>query len=478
MKKRKGAASFYIVIFSTLLLTVISVAFITAVMNDANRTVDADLSQSAYDSALAGIEDAKIAIARYQSCMQEEDPSKVVLSQKDDLRCSDVIELMNRHAGDCDVVGRILGRISKGDTTPNKEVYIQEIQQSDGTNSNNMEQAYTCVTLSNDLKDYRATLNSEDITHVIPIRVKEDVNSANSIRVSWYSDTDGTTYNYRDKNTINNGDTASTYVQFPALTQSQVSVPPTIAVGLIQTGPTFSMSDLDMGGNRGKLFLVPTNVQTKEYKESDTKKYGYKKITLENGNQKITGASNSDADYFDITGTFEDGVNIIKEGSDEMNFTKSNNNYAKNVPVLVYCPQNTGNEFACSVSIQLPKPYKSEKRNPDTFMIYLSLPYGRPDTDFSIEVCTDDVCKPLDFASNIDDKTHLTFKDAQFSIDSTGRANDLFRRVEVRAERYDPNFPVPTYAVQLDGKESSMTKNIISDFTSQYYRNTDEWDGK
>ena len=62
MKKfRTGAASFYIVAFSTLILVIIAASFATAIVSEVMRSSNDDLSQSAYDAALAGVEDAKLA---------------------------------------------------------------------------------------------------------------------------------------------------------------------------------------------------------------------------------------------------------------------------------------------------------------------------------------------------------------------------------------------------------------------------------
>ncbi|MDO5481354.1 MAG: hypothetical protein Q4F60_03360, partial [Candidatus Saccharibacteria bacterium] len=68
-KTRVGAASFYVVVFTTTLFTVITMSFIRLMVYETTRTINNDLSNSAYDSALAGVEDAKIALLKYQSCI-------------------------------------------------------------------------------------------------------------------------------------------------------------------------------------------------------------------------------------------------------------------------------------------------------------------------------------------------------------------------------------------------------------------------
>ena len=65
-KFRKGAASFYIVAISTLILLIVAMSFAAVIIYEVTRTSNDDLSQSAYDSALAGVEDAKLAFYNYR----------------------------------------------------------------------------------------------------------------------------------------------------------------------------------------------------------------------------------------------------------------------------------------------------------------------------------------------------------------------------------------------------------------------------
>ena len=68
-KTKKAAASIYIVIFTTTLLGVIALSFTRIMLAESLRTTNYSLSQSAYNSAQAGIEDAKIVLLRYQNCI-------------------------------------------------------------------------------------------------------------------------------------------------------------------------------------------------------------------------------------------------------------------------------------------------------------------------------------------------------------------------------------------------------------------------
>lgn len=62
-KKHSGAVSIFVVVFTALLLTIVTISFARLMLREQQRASNADLSQSAYDSALAGVEDAKRALS-------------------------------------------------------------------------------------------------------------------------------------------------------------------------------------------------------------------------------------------------------------------------------------------------------------------------------------------------------------------------------------------------------------------------------
>ena len=64
------------------------------------------------------------------------------------------------------------------------------------------------------------------------------------------------------------------------------------------------------------------------------------------------------------------------------------------------------------------------------------------------------------------ESTAVSISNTQVSIDSTGRANDLYRRVDVRLDAADNASPYPMYAIQLLGSgDSSLIKKNLAPIT-------------
>ena len=426
MKKFKsGAASFYIVVIATLLFSVIAISFSTLIVSEIRRTSNSDLSQSAYDSALAGIEDAKSAYLSYQSCINQG------YTTASGNACAKIIGYMEAENPDCDMVAHILGRAQE----ENGEVMIEE-----SNISNAMNQAYTCVIITQSLADYRSTLNSANPSRLVKVNLDNlAAEEVTSIRLSWYSDNDGTNYRFT------NFDGTLDKVSFTSRS-SVLSTPPTVSIQLIQTAVSFDLDDFETTvGNqtdRGTLFLVPTN-------DPDA-------------------ASTSGKVTYSPAYSTTAGVNTLSAEA----FLKSNDKTSENLPYAVYCPDNSSSEFACSISIELPGPIGDGSRNDDTFAFILTLPYGGPDTDFSLAFCTGSgICTDADLEAGTTRAVQRNIRGGQIKIDSTGRANDLFRRVEARIDTYDSNYTYPEYAIELLGHGTVLTKNIVTTCEFQKYSN-------
>lgn len=418
MKKfKKGAASFYIVAISTLILVIIAASFAAVIISEMARTSNDDLAQSAYDSALAGVEDGKLAFYNYQNCLKNSADG-----------CTEIINWFNK-ANDpkntddkCDMVAEILQRKIELDNGNKTGVLVQETEV-----GNSLQQAYTCVIVRTTLNDYMATLTSNDSSRVIRANFdKISASEVKSIRVSWQSDKEDATV----ENSNFDGD---------GIFGTKSPVPPVISVGLVQTAKTFNLSDFDMTvgdtTDRGTLYLVPVE------EDSNTTDNRARDIAMNGSEGKYLGAWNGAYNYIAKTG-----------------FLKSNDKTLTNLPYAVYCAN--GNEFACSATMELPDPVGGD-RNDDTFMVVVSMPYAGSSTDVKLEFCTTSTCFVGDDVTSTE-STAVSISNTQVSIDSTGRANDLYRRVEVRLDAADNASPYPTYAIQLlgSGDSSLINKNI------------------
>lgn len=387
LKTKSGLASFYIVTFVTLVLSVVVLSFVRIVVIDANRTSNDDLYQSAYDSALAGVEDARAALVKYQEC-----------KGKDTRECNTLRGYIENGENDCDSIAHALGRI---DSSASEEVPISETTSSSSysDSSLSMDQAYTCVTVNLRTPDYRGTLTSNNRVMLVPIRTQGNASDVKSIRISWLSDAikeKGKNYIY--PNTYSTDNNGGNHTYFYSADDKNTYYPP-IAVDLFQTNDTFTLGELttnNRGTDHSSFVLQPAS----------------------NGDHNISAA-------------------------DVLNQNDKYNNF----PEATKC--ENGGDFNCYTTIELPGPYNGGNRNNDTFFLRLESPYAQAPIDFSVTLIGNNN-QPIDFYG------------VQAHVDSTGRANDLVRRVETRID-FLTDFPYPEFAIQLNPDQSevdSLTKNF------------------
>ncbi len=416
-KDREGAAAIYIVIFTTMLFSIIALSFVRIMVSEANQTVNYSLSQSAYNSAQAGIEDAKIALLKYQNCVSTGDAINKT-------ECENIRKYMTAGASDtanndCDAVAKALGRATSGETMISSTT--SHNSQVDAA-SKAIDQAYTCVMVQVDTDDYISKLNSNSYSKFVPLRA-EDITKLDKIKILWFSQddarkiSDGAGFSaYTSRSTtaskttrVTSGFDTYSYGTFSGTKQS---APPVLRVDLIQTAKNFGISEFytAMSGtrtNRGTLTLRPS--------------------------------SNSGA------------INDIGS-SDTVGFAASAMK-GYNVPMDIKCNDPTGtftaNGYACATTIKIPAPNNtySNTRSEGNTLLRITLPYGGPETTFQVVM--------YDASGNI-----IQFSGVQSIVDSTGRANDLFRRVEARLEMIDTYFPMPDAALTLSGDGDTVKKNF------------------
>lgn len=449
MKKfRKGAASFYIVAFSTLILVLIATSFALVITSEIARTSNDDLSQSAYDSALAGVEDAKVAYSNYRRCKEATFAPGSTLKAEEpvgsgEITCSDILYWVEEKP-DCYMVGHILGKIPKNLEYGKDfaEVVVGGETKTNAGGETTTNQAYTCVIIDMDLNDYRTTLTASKQIQTMKAAVgTAATNDVKKIKLSWYSVRNDVSTKFT------NFDGA---VKFPAFGSSTISTPPTVELQIVQTGPTFYLTDFDrtVGGsqtNRGTLYFVPTH---------------------DCGAAEVGEAQNYRGIASGPCSSLKDVKNNVSAGQ----VVKTNDHAVMNKAFLTYCDNDASatGEFYCSVEIELPSPIGGGPRNNETFMLSVSLPYQQPDTDFSIElICDSGTCGTANAANGgIEDAT-AKITNSQIAIDSTGRANDLYRRVETRLETADTTFGAgyPYYALEILGP--GTTEKLLK-VTSEY----------
>lgn len=144
--KQNGVVSLFIVIFTTLLLTVLVVGFLRIMVQEQKQATNQDLSQSAYDSAVSGVEDAKRVL---RACSQGVAAACNAIDPADATqKCKTVTE-----------AGIISPALDSSET----------IIKSDGS-STTLNQGYTCVMIDRQTTDYKGGL-TDGKPQLVPLKL-------------------------------------------------------------------------------------------------------------------------------------------------------------------------------------------------------------------------------------------------------------------------------------------------------------------
>lgn len=404
---RKGVASLYVVLFATMLFGVIVLSFVRIIFSEKTQTSNSDLSRSAYDSAMAGVEDAKMMINRYYKCLSNSSSSECDIFKKDGVKV-DPSTIFN---GDCEdstgVVDFPLKRLVLGPGSSESEVKIQE-SSSDG---NNTEQAYTCVIIKNTASDYRSTLTSDNRIRVVPLSLSHtdsslvfdnggeatDIKDVDRITFSWYSQA-----NNSSEINLNSDKSFPSYTKKP--------IPPVISLTLLRANG---------------------NIDPAQFSEHSS---------YLNSTMILMPSSNSSA-IDEISWDIINWSACANKGSCPI-AADIKTNYS-NEPFPIKCSESNS-DFICSVSLT-----NLDFQANDNVALAISLPYGDAITDFAVNLYRETGGDPI----------AINFKNAQITIDSTGRANQLVRRVETRLDTSDLFFPYPQFALELTGSDA-LTKSF------------------
>ncbi len=365
---QKGAVSLFAVIFTTLLLTILTVSFIKLMVIDQQQSTDNDLSQSAYDSALAGVEDAKRVIRK---CQEGDETACLALASA---------------TSDCRVIER-----AKGNDDIN---YTETLVQSSVGSNEEYDQAYTCVNIEMDSSDYVFTTRGNR-SEVVPLKAKGDFSK---IEISWFPRDDASS-SALPASVVSPGIELSKASDWPA------DKPPLMRAQLISPNDKFQVDDLDSGFARQTAFALPTGFVPSG--ESDT------------------GVEFNLSDPRRAAGGPDIGLGL------------------DNKPDAVVCSPDFGNYggYSCRLTIKLGDDGISASRSANTFLRINTL-YGSGSEVMVRLLSSDD--KPV------------RFDGVQPKVDSTGRANNLYRRVEARL-RIGDDFAYPDYSVDV---KNSLCKDF------------------
>lgn len=379
-RNQSGAVALFVVIFSTLLMIVITISFIQLMLKDQRQATASDLSQSAYDSAQSGVEDAKRLLLQYEQCQGSTPPTT--------FNCGQVIAAVE--SDDCNTVS--LGLYNQ--PPQDSEVLIQ---QSEGDKA--LQQAYTCIKISANTPDYKGQVEVNQ-SNMVPLR---GVSEFDTVELSWFTDDDITAASASPTVGFPNTDTQVTLP--PVGARWATNNPPLLRTQFMQTGGSFTLADFDTeqpGGrsNAHTLFLYPAAA-----------------------------------------------------GANGLSFATDPRRNQSNAPEQARCATSFAvAEYACMVRLTLPTPIDGNTASRNAFLRLSALYNG---AHYKVQL--------------FNGATPVEFDRVQPEVDSTGRANDMFRRVKSRIE-FKSDFIYPEAAVDIVG---DLCKSFtITDQDSGYSNST------
>lgn len=396
---RSGAVSLFVVIFTAILLTGVTVGFTILMLSDQNRSSDNDLSQSARDSAEAGVEDAKRVLAQLASCQ-----SKGLLDRTDSeeaRKCGEIQNAVNSKS--CDTVSRALGVAGEDE---------RQVAQSEGDTK--LDQAYTCVTINPDTEAYVGKTKDESDLRVISLT---GTDRFDTVELSWLDRKD-----------------VPAKVNFNLPEGAEASHPSDKAA--YTPLPTKSN-----WGNRGAVMRVsatpynPADIDVKNMDERSRTAFLYA------GNRGVgRSAIRLDDNSIDVH-------KPIYNDPEDLTGTPESVNSATPVKCEGVSADNSLREplhsegYLCKTSIRV-------KDVSDPSEVYMTLASLYRAASFKLVL-----------KDSTDPSKVIKFKGVQPEIDATGRANNVFRRVVSRVEAIGgESTPFPRAAL---GSSGSLCKSYV-----------------
>lgn len=357
INKQSGVASLFVVVFFTILISIIVISFVTIVSQDRQQALNNDLSSSAYDSAQVGVEDGKRGLELYyQKCVRVANPGSNPECSTTDITTGIFRGPEGALIGDtCDQFKKKLGnRLDLNTNEASSEVKITT-----DTADEDLNQAYTCLKVKLNTPDYKGTFNNNERS-IIPLLATNNGQPL-SIKLNWHIKLPNETPEIPDSTSdfdlpVNGSVWGSNK---PAMVELQV-------IGVPKSG-SFSVDEID--NNSRTVFLYPST----------------------NGSSTIS-----------LTST------------DPTKYSRKNN------PAAAKCDP-IANQYACSVLINDLAPNSSLYK----YYVRIMPIYNSTDIKLSMYSSDDGTGNPL------------IFDGINPEIDSTGRTNDVFRRVVTRVSFKD-----------------------------------------
>lgn len=363
-RSEQGVVSIFIVVFAAIFMTIITASFITIMITDQQQATSMDLSQSAYDSAMSGVEDAKRALVYCQTTSNT--------------GCTEINDTPAVAGNDCTLLQKVgISSFGPGQGG-NLEVPIQT-----GATANSLDQAYTCVGISTQSPDVQTSIGTGQVS-LIPLK---SASAFDHVVVSWNTSASST----------------QTLLPTPVITKqfstfsdwtSAKNYPPVIQASLITVGGSINQADFDKAPSAGG-----------------------------------TGAA---------TLMLRPSSSLVASPG----FTSDPRSGGGTVPINITCTTGTSftpaGPYTCSTTIDLGFPITPGQQ------AYLALQPIYQAADINLKLSSGGA--PVNF-SNV-----------QAVVDSTGRANDIFRRVSARVNLVPMTGNYPNATLNLGG-------SLCKDFT-------------
>jgi Tfp pilus assembly protein PilX len=387
--KQQGAAAIFIVVFFAILISVIALSFLNIAVQDQEQSTNDDLSQSAYDSANAGTEDAKRALSWYElHC-----PANSAPAPADASNCATYATTFTSASNQCNLAsltttGTLPGvQLAPGSTS---EVLV-ETNSNVSSDDTKLNQAYTCTTIATQTSDYKAVATNGKSDNLIPLQtVGQAAAPTDAIELNWFTDVNAGT----------DTPTFSSPKDLPLPSQWLATAPPIMRVELVPVlRGNIDINNVD--NDTRTVFLYPT-----------------------------TGAAS----------------NVALSAEDLGRSAEK-----PDAPNLAHCQSTLpAGTYDCSATINtLPPATGDTSGNHAGTDYYLRITSLYNNADYQIRL--------FDSSGN-----PLLFNNVEPQIDSTGRADDVFRRIQSRITDLTSSNPL------TDGG-FDITQGLCKDFNVPVY---------